>query len=117
MAALVIGFAAGALTMFLLRPAPDSSALPEAVSVTFMLVADSATEVTLVGDFNNWNPQGTQLRRRGGVWSAVVQLTPGSYNYAFLIDGRRWLPDPNAPLSAAEDFGRPSSVLFVSRRL
>jgi hypothetical protein len=119
-ATLAGAFVLGALCMWLVQSSARwraRDARADLVSVSFILVADSAHAVALAGDFNDWNPQRTQLQRRsGGVWSVILQLPPGRYNYAFLIDGRIWQPDPNAPPAADEDFGRPSSVMMVHRR-
>jgi len=94
-------------------PATASAA---ATPVTFVLVAEHAQEVAVVGDFNDWTAGATRLRRqRGGVWSVVVPLQPGRYSYAFLVDDSTWLADPTALPNAEEDFGRPSSIVLVER--
>ena len=74
-----------------------------------------ASSVTVVGDFNDWDPSGTPLRPTGrsGVWSVELQLKPGRYHYTFLIDGNRWAGDPSEP-QVTSDFGAPVSVLTVS---
>ena len=74
-----------------------------------------ASSVTVVGDFNDWDPSGTPLRLTGqsGVWSVELRLKPGRYHYTFLIDGRRWAGDPSEP-RVTSDFGAPVSVLTVS---
>jgi 1,4-alpha-glucan branching enzyme len=71
--------------------------------------------VTVVGDFNDWDPSGTPLRPTGrsGVWSVELRLKPGRYHYTFLIDGNRWAGDPSEP-QVTSDFGAPVSVLTVS---
>jgi 1,4-alpha-glucan branching enzyme len=86
--------------------------------VEFVLTAPEASQVMLVGDFNGWSPGATPLRasQRGGIWSVTVPLTPGRHEYAFLVDGKQWLPDPRAPRAPADDFGVPNSVLTVPER-
>lgn len=79
----------------------------------FMLVAPDARQVSLVGDFNDWQHAATPLRKQNGVWTVSMDLPPGRYNYAFLVDGERWTPDPAAPRNVGDDFGRPSSVITV----
>ena len=70
--------------------------------------------MALVGDFNDWDSRATVLSRgTGGVWSVVVPLQPGRFTYSFVVDGKVWHADPEAPL-ASHDFGRPSSVVYVS---
>jgi hypothetical protein len=75
-----------------------------------------ASQVTVVGDFNDWDPIATPLRpgNEGGTWTVELRLPPGRYRYTFLVDGRRWVPDPAEPRAADDDFGAPTSVLTVS---
>jgi hypothetical protein len=98
------------------RPAqPDTVRL-----VQFVLVAPSASRVSLVGDFNNWDPAATPLRptrRSGGVWTISVPLAVGRHQYAFIVDGTRWMTDPTAPTAVEDDFGVPNSVITVGERV
>ena len=84
--------------------------------VAFVLVAPGARQVSLVGDFNDWNAQATPLTpvKRGGVWTITVPLKPGRYNYNFVVDGTRWMPDPAAPAAPGDDFGTPASIVTVA---
>ena len=86
--------------------------------VEFVLVAPSASQVVLVGDFNGWSHGATPLRasERQSIWSVTIPLAPGRHEYAFLVDGKHWLPDPRAPLAPGDDFGAPNSVLTVTER-
>ena len=97
------------------RPAP----VHDTVFVTkFYLVAPTAKQVALVGDFNDWDREKTPLKpvqNGNGTWSVDVHLPPGVYSYAFLVDGKEWKADPRAPRSVGDDFGRPSSVITVVR--
>jgi len=70
--------------------------------------------VSIVGDFNQWNPTTLPMRRSadGRSWEVEVRLPLGRYSYAFLIDGKI-SPDPGAPQGAGDDFGAPNSVLMV----
>jgi Carbohydrate-binding module 48 (Isoamylase N-terminal domain) len=86
--------------------------------VRFVLVAPGANDVALVGDFNGWDVDSTPLRPVGAadVWSVEVPLVRGAHEYAFVIDGREWRPDPAAPRAASNDFGPPNSVVIVGAR-
>ena len=92
--------------------APEAAVPPAATQ--FVLVAPDAKSVTLVGDFNDWNESSTRLVRQAGngVWWITVKLPPGRYNYAFVVDGRTWRNDPNAP-ATEDDFGRRNSVVTI----
>jgi hypothetical protein len=84
----------------------------------FYIVAPTAKQVALVGDFNDWDQRRTLLKpvkNSEGVWSVAVRLAPGVYSYAFLIDGKEWKADPTKPPVVGDDFGRPSSVITVAR--
>jgi hypothetical protein len=119
--------AAGLLLAVFLRPAADPvtpapvAAVPAGAPagtrpVSLRLAAPASSRVTVVGDFNDWDPAGTPLRPTGvgGIWTVELRLKPGRYHYAFLIDGRRWEGDPSEPRAPESDFGAPVSVLTVS---
>ena len=91
-----------------------ASAAPGARVVQFVFVAPNASAVALVGDFNDWDPAATPLRRSAaGVWSGTMTLEPGRHLYAFVVDGKRWVADPSAPQALGDDFGTPNSVITV----
>jgi hypothetical protein len=83
--------------------------------VKFVLVAPQAVRVSLVGDFNRWDPAATPMERTptGGTWSVVLPLSAGRHEYAFVVDGKQWLPDPSAPLAPVDGLGAPNSVVLV----
>ena len=97
------------------RAVADAGAPGDALRVQFVLVAPGARQVSLVGDFNGWNPAATPLRPsgQGGVWTVDVPLKAGRYTYSFLVNGAVWQRDPAAPVASGDDFGRPSSVILV----
>jgi hypothetical protein len=79
----------------------------------FVLVAPHAASVSLVGDFNDWDPGRSPMQTAQGVWATAVRLAPGRYRYAFLVNGAEWRADPNAPSARDDEFGTPSSVVTV----
>ena len=82
--------------------------------VRFVFVDPHATSVELVGDFNEWARGSTELGHSGapGVWAVSVPLSPGRHEYAFIINGSRWVADPLA-VKSSDDFGTESSVIRV----
>lgn len=82
--------------------------------VLFVLPAMDASNVAVVGNFNAW--EGTDLSDPDGdgIWTASVPLSPGRYEYAFIIDGRWWGQDPLAD-EYIESFGAYSSVRYIGR--
>jgi len=84
--------------------------------VRFVFVDAKASSVQLVGDFNEWTKGATSLKPSGapGVWVASVPLQPGRHEYAFIVNGTRWVTDPLA-VKSSDDFGTESSVIRVAR--
>lgn len=81
----------------------------------FSLYAPQAHSINLIGDFNGWGSERQlSLRPQGnGVWTVEVPLSPGRYQYAFLIDGKDMATDPRAEQYVNDDFGRKNAVLTV----
>ena len=79
----------------------------------FVLVAPQASSVSLVGDFNDWDPARSPMQTAQGVWATTVPLAPGRYRYAFLVNGVEWRADPGAPRARDDEFGTPNSVITV----
>ena len=107
--------AAAALVLWLGRPgAPAPSSNPSGlVTVRFVLSAPDAHDVGLAGTFNQWDAAATPLLRTGsGLWTATITLPAGEHQYAFVVDGERWVPDPAAP-AVDDGFGRRNSVLTL----
>ncbi|MGE5801958.1 MAG: isoamylase early set domain-containing protein [Gemmatimonadota bacterium] len=94
------------------RPWSDGSA-SAANTFQFVLVAPQASSVSLVGDFNDWDPARSPMQTAQGVWATTVPLAPGRYRYAFLVNGVEWRADPGAPRAHDDEFGTPSSVITV----
>ena len=95
--------------------AEQRSAVDTVHLVRFAISAPEARSVSLVGDFNGWTRSGTELTASAvpGVWTITLPLTPGRHEYAFLIDGQRWVVDPTAVI-VSDDFGTETSVVTVS---
>ena len=85
--------------------------------VQFMLTAPAASRVALAGDFNNWDPRGTQLARddRSGRWAVTLALAPGRHRYAYVVDDTQWVRDPVATPAEPNDLTPPRSVLIINR--
>jgi len=69
------------------------------VRVTFVLPAgEPAGAVSVVGDFNDWDPHAHPLRKRSnGTRSAVVDVPSGStLHFRYLAEGGVWFDDDAA---------------------
>ncbi|MGD0483349.1 MAG: isoamylase early set domain-containing protein [Gemmatimonadales bacterium] len=96
------------------QPSAVSASAGAQAPVTFVFLAPDARSVALAGDFDGWDPARLPMQREGsGLWTVDVPLAPGRYQYAFVVDGRRFIADPSAPRATGDDFGTPTSVVTV----
>ncbi len=78
---------------------------------------DDARDVRIAGDFNGWVPDKgvhsmTEADGKTTVWTKVLNLPPGTYQYRYVVDGE-WRADPANPESTQGPAGKPNSVLHV----
>lgn len=87
----------------------------DTIEVVFTLRAESASQVSLIGSFNNWRKQGIQLTPtdQEGEWSVSLPLERGKHEYAFILNGETVVPDPDALLYKDDGFGNRNSVIIV----
>lgn len=86
------------------------------VKVTFILRTDGAGDPTVVvGDFNDWDPTATPLRRRRDQLSATVSVASGRrYAFRYLTEGGRWFNDEAADDYESNAYGGTDSVLDLT---
>src|SRR5256712_256448 len=87
----------------------------DSVFVRFVLYAPGARRVAVAGTCNQWDRSAAPLVPAGtsGVWTTTLALPVGQHQYAFVVDGARWIVDPAAP-AVDDGFGRRNSVVAVS---
>jgi chromosome partitioning protein len=98
------------------RPAREIARADREIVIRFR--NRDATEVRLAGDFNGWIPdKGVQstVESEGStrVWTKVLSLPPGTYEYRYVVDGE-WREDPENPLAVPGPVGGRNSILVVS---
>ncbi|MBL9174322.1 MAG: isoamylase early set domain-containing protein [Verrucomicrobiales bacterium] len=82
--------------------------------INFLCMAPQAQAVSLVGDFNGWNPQAHPMRQGPDkAWTITVDFKPGHHRYAFLVDGALTL-DPRAQGITRNDQNQRVSLMPVS---
>jgi 1,4-alpha-glucan branching enzyme len=83
--------------------------------VIFSALYPKACTVQVAGEFNNWQPEQTPMRKIGedGTWEAMLPLTPGTYRYRLVVDGQ-WQQDPFNEKTEPNPFGELNSVLQVN---
>jgi len=81
--------------------------------VTVTLEAPGADRVFLLGSFNGWEPGKHEMKKdKKGIWSKSLLLSPGTYEYKFMVDGD-WWHDPACEESVFNQFGTLNSLLRV----
>jgi 1,4-alpha-glucan branching enzyme len=79
----------------------------------FSFMAPDAQSVQLAGDFNAWDPSVNPLKKSSkGVWKVNLKLSPGRYEYRFLVDGT-WQNDPQCSAHVANPFGGKNCLIIV----
>jgi len=89
--------------------------LQSEVTVQFALELPGAQSVALAGDFNNWDAGTAKLVNNNGVWSIDLKVKPGRYQYAFVIDGKKWIADPRSEQYVESGFGSKNSILDTKK--
>jgi 1,4-alpha-glucan branching enzyme len=83
-------------------------------AVNFICHAAQAAAVSLVGDFNHWDPRAHPMKRTPDrSWLLTIELKHGHHRYAFLVDGVLSL-DPRAQGITRNDKGERVSLVPVS---
>ena len=83
----------------------------------FTYYGSSGSRVSVVGDFNRWDPFLTPMEEspiHPGVYSAVVRLPRTSRHYRFVVNGEE-TADPGNPMDSRNGWGEVASI--IPRRL
>lgn len=86
--------------------------------VTFRMPAEAAPDaqyISIAGDFNDWNPVKTLMKRlkSGDFHLTLTLLSKREYRFRYLVDGNRWENDWSADRYDPNDFGTDDSVVIV----
>jgi len=85
----------------------------KAKGAVFTLWAPHANQVSVAGDFNSWNTESHVMKKgKAGVWLLFVNLSPGSYQYHFFVDGEGQ-NDPESAECVPNPFGTVNNVKRV----
>lgn len=83
--------------------------------VTFSVPAEDASKVAVVGDFNNWDPKGSALKKlKNGTFKGTFNLPKdNTYEFKYLVDGN-YVNDAEADRFQWNDYaGAENGVLEV----
>jgi len=89
---------------------------PEVLSngVRYFYHDPTALSISVAGSFNHWNPEINRLSGpdASGIWTILLPLQPGRYEYRFVVNGSNWVLDPSAP-SVDDGMGDRNSIVDV----
>jgi 1,4-alpha-glucan branching enzyme len=81
--------------------------------IQFSLQAAESQKVSLVGEFNNWNPDADPMQKSAnGTWTKTKMLSPGNLEYKYWVDGE-WMQDPQNLRVCMNCFGTLNNVVKV----
>jgi len=81
--------------------------------IEFTFHAPEAEQVYIAGAFNDWNTISMPMQKgEDGTWRITLKLSPGNYEYKYVVDGT-WAQDiPGAELTP-NPFGTNNCVIGV----
>jgi chromosome partitioning protein len=84
--------------------------------ILFVQPVNGAASIQIAGDFNDWTPQRTTLKRDEslGVFQTCVPATPGRYRYRLVVDGM-WSQDPYNTYVETNPYGELNNIVEVER--
>lgn len=84
-------------------------------AATFYFLDPTARSVSIAGDFNGWNPGANPLERDpNGLWHVRVPVEGiAMLRYKLVVDGDRWIEDPNNWIRVPAESGGLVSALVV----
>ncbi len=83
-------------------------------AMNFICIAPQAQSVSLVGDFNQWDPKAHPMKQmQDQAWMLTKELKHGHHRYAFIVDGQLTL-DPRGQGITRNDKGERVSLVPVS---
>lgn len=114
MRAVIVWVVCGLVCVLAMARNAGAAVRVEADEVIFTLKAPpGASQVYLVGDFNQWNPTDEPMELEGDVFVVRLFLVAGTYRYKFVVDGKPMVdpdnrggsPDQGSPLVLVERSG------------
>ena len=88
-----------------------TGASTSATIVTFSLNTDRP--VSVVGDFNDWNPLAHPMRPFDDLMSVTIELSPGRWAFRYLADGGEFFDETSATFTEPNGWGDTHSVLVI----
>ncbi len=91
-----------------------SAARGAQVRFSYEPAVKSPAQVSVAGEFNNWNADASLMTDADGdgLFETTLEIAPGRYEYKFVVDGS-WHEDPFAAEQVPDPYGGKNSVLVV----
>jgi 1,4-alpha-glucan branching enzyme len=85
--------------------------------VTFQLPKEiKAKEVSLAGEFNNWDTSANPLKKVKDIWKTTLELEQGrEYQFRYFVDGSEWHNDDAADKYVPNNVDGDNSVVVTSK--
>ena len=93
-----------------IRPIPATES--GGVLVTLRASDAPSGQISIAGDFNNWQP--TPMQREGDRWVVRLPIGAGVYHYAFRSSTGTWFVPSSTPGRRDDGMGGHVAVLMVS---
>src|SRR5690606_38892828 len=74
----------------------------------------SAKQVSVAGNFNNWQAGVLKLTKTANGWELPVYLAEGTHTYRFVVD-KRWMVDPDNPEKLPNEYNDFNSVIRLGK--
>lgn len=83
--------------------------------VTFEFSRKDVKSVSLLADFNDWQPMEMRYNKKEKAFRTKVRLSKtGNYCFRYLLDDSEWENDYQADKYVPNDFGSENSVLVLT---
>lgn len=78
-------------------------------------VVNGAKNVSVVGEFNNWNPEANPMKalKTGGFSTTIELASDSEYQFRYLVDGEQWINEPKADKEVPSQFADASNSVVV----
>ena len=70
----------------------------------------NARNIYVVGDFSCWFPGAFPMEKEKDKWRLALPFYAGEYRYAYVINGYKWITDPDNPNRTRNQYGVKCSV-------
>lgn len=89
--------------------------VPTAGGVRFTVALPAARTVAVSGSFNDWSVTAHPMSPAGtdGLWTVIVPLPPGEFQFMYVVNGEEWLTPPQADDYVADGFGQRNGVVVA----